>query len=360
MRAQILSKILLLSLVFFFYSLPKELTFADYFKPLKLDYLYNLLDEHQEEKKKLDKMFKVKKIYNLNKVKGKKVVSYSLFCKSDFTWDKQPSVKKGTIYKKSAAYGHKAQPFYTSYVQPLINQLRELKTLFPGWVARIYLAHDLEFLVPSLVRPNVEIFLMASNSIAAAPGAMWRFLVFDDPEVSVAYVKDADLALPRFGGDARTIQHMLEWVALKDSKGFFRLRDLGLPMVKMIRRIKRYSPIAACCFGAKNVHWVNMEKAMKGFILHRTLFPNESRNPLDISVPRHPYGYGNEFPSYGFDERFLTHVIYFEAADRDELTLIPTDHLLNNKGRNLPHNNWIKLDLRYTNYKAFNKYYGWQ
>ena len=58
-----------------------------------------------------------------------------------------------------------------------------------------------------------------------------------------------------------------------------------------------YSPILAGCFGGKKVDWIDMEKAMKGFILHRTLFPDEARHKEDTVLQRHPYGYGNRFPN---------------------------------------------------------------
>ena len=108
--------------------------------------------------------------------------------------------------------------------------------------------------------------------------------------------------------------------------------------------------------GAKNIHWISVEKAMKGFILHKRLFKNESRHHLDISLPDHPYGFGNEFPNYGFDERFLKHVIYFAAAKRDQLTLITTD-TPENRGKKLSTvNHLITLDLEFTNYKIFGEY----
>ena len=130
-----------------------------------------------------------------------------------------------------------------------------------------------------------------------------------------------------------------------ETKGLFRVL-LDNWIVKLHPRAN-YSPIPAGCFGGKKVNWVQFEKAMKGYILHRKLFPDEPRHHLDKAIlPGHPYGFGNQFPDYGFDERFLKHVIYFEALSRDQLTNISIEdfHLYS---VNL--HPWAKADLYYLN-----------
>lgn len=326
----------------------KRETFADVFKPLKVEYLYQLLDKHPEMRDKLDDMFRIKKKYNEKRKGNKKVISYSLFWKAPLASQKPPIVNKRTIYSKSATV-KRVESFYNMYAVPLMQQLKNFKKFYPDWIARVYLSADLEFLIPKLSGPDVEIFVMGSNSIAAAPGAMWRFLVFDDPRVKVAYVKDADKSLERLDGNFIKAKMVQKWAKSKKTRGFFRLRDMNYVASVAIPRNKWYSPISASCFGAKKVDWINMEKAMKGYILHRILFPDELRHRKDIVFDGHPYGFGNEFPSYGFDERFLKHVLYFEAAHRDELTLILTGKKLNK----FPPANWVRLDLDYTKNKIF-------
>ncbi len=326
-------------------------TFEDRFRPFTLDYLYGLFDSQKEKQPELDNLFRVKKLYNVKPLFKKKVMSYSLFWKAPLGTMNQPIVNKDTIYARSSSI-KQGRSFYAHYVQPLLHQLKTFKIHYPGWIARIYLAGDLEFLMQQFVDLDAEVFLMASDSIAAAPGSMWRFLVFDDPMVFAAQIRDADYSDNRFDGDYRHAPRIVSWFDSSNTRGFFRLRDVRHLSSIILPRTKRYSPIAAGGFGGKNVRWIDMEKAMKGFILHRMMHLDEPRHQEDLAFPDHPYGFGNRFPDYGFDERFLKHVLYFAAVGRDELTLISTDE----PQRYLPEtplNECIALDLSYCKQKTF-------
>jgi hypothetical protein len=319
-------------------------TFSDIFKPLPLKYLYDLVDAHPERAAELDTLFEVQKVHNLKRGHHKKVLAFSLFWKSPNLEIRQPEVNQRTVYQRSPSVKG-GLSFYQKYGGPLIRRLKTFKKFYPHWIARVYLAKDLSFLIPRLQGPDVEIFVMSTNSMRASPGAMWRFLVFDDPDVSVAYVRDADDAPGRMDGDFSHTNKILNWVHSDDTEGFFRVRDLGLLSRRVITH-KRYSPIVASAFGAKKVNWINMKKAMQGYILHRVLFANERRHPKDMPFVGHPFGFGNRFPDYGFDERFLKHVLYFEAIKRGQLTLISTDRM-RDRVRNLPRQNWVRLDIEY-------------
>lgn len=72
------------------------------------------------------------------------------------------------------------------------------------WKMRVYLENQLYYFVDMLVAEAVaavqndlhatrlEIFVMASNSVGAQPGMMWRFMAFDDKSLDVAFVVDVD------------------------------------------------------------------------------------------------------------------------------------------------------------------------
>ena len=112
-----------------------------------MTYLYNLLDEHPERKAELDTMFQVEQVYNLKEGTHKKVLSFCLFWKSAYLCDPQQVVNEKTIFEKNK-FIKQNKSFYETYVQPLLEQLKVYKTeTYPeGWVARVYLAHDLAFL----------------------------------------------------------------------------------------------------------------------------------------------------------------------------------------------------------------------
>ncbi len=332
----------------FHHSFSRQLTMATVYKPFPLNYLYKLVESNPATRNNLSRLFNVTKKFNLQPGKKKKVIAYSLFWKARFKHHHQPIVNEKTIYNRTSTV-KKNDSFNHLYVEPLIKQLEAIKHIFPRWIARIYLAHDLKFLIPRLSMPHVEIFLMESSSIAAVPGSLWRFLVFDDPAVDMAYIRDADCSENRYDGNFVHSPRVRKWLESVKTKGFFRLKNLAAQWLEY--RNLPYSPISAGAFGGKLVHWINMKKAMIGFIMHRTFYPNERRHRIDGALEGFPYGYGNEFPNYGFDERFLKHVLYFEAAKRKELTLIPTGYL-KKRIREVPRNHVLKLDLMYTKFKS--------
>lgn len=98
--------------------------FSDRYKPLNLDYLYNLVDSHPEMKNELDEMFRIKEKHNLKKRDQKKIIAYSLFWKSPHLSRPSPTVNKKTIYKP---HYDKSESFYDKYLQPLLHQVATAK-----------------------------------------------------------------------------------------------------------------------------------------------------------------------------------------------------------------------------------------
>lgn len=292
------------------------------FKYLPLEYLYKLYDEHPESHAILDSYFRVKRIINVKKTK--KLLTYSLF------WKPQDNVNQETIHEKRVMKG-RITSFYELYVEPLKRTISYFKKHEPKTRFRIYLASDLEFLITDLSSPNVEIFLMESSSIGHSPGAMWRFLAFGDKNVKWVCCQDSDEKERR-----RDIPLINKWLHDHSTTGFYRIHSTKSSDV-FDHAI--YSPIIANCFGAKRGHGIDFEKAMKGFILHRELFLDEDRHPQDTSLSGHPYGFGNHFPVYGFDERFLKHVIYFHLAKKAQLSTLVSSHskkeFLKNKAKGI-------------------------
>lgn len=342
-----------------------EETLADIFIPVHLDYLYALVDAHPERQEELDHMFTIEKTLNIKNVANKKVLAFSLFWKAVFLTHEQPFITKETIFKsnrtqlkKNMKKGGKkpVRTFYDKYVRPLFEQIKTAKKVYPGWIPRVYLAKDLELLAPLFVALDCEVIIMACSSARAAPGTMWRFLVFDDPQVDAVYVRDADSHKAQFDGDFGLAPLIKKWINDTATAGFFRLRDMRLLSSQTFKIQKpsphAYSTILAGCFGGKKVDWINMAKAMKGFILHRQLL---AERPLSAEEPpeiKHPFGFGAPFPVYGFDETFLKHVLYFAAADRDQLTLISTDSRALH-GKKAAFYRWFALDLAYTKNKTY-------
>lgn len=320
--------VVLLPLFFGFFSedSPKNsrdnvLDFRQWRKPVAPDYLYQLVDDHPEEKERLDSYFRVQKVFNLQPGNQKRVLAYSLFMKFAFQEYGEPVVNRESIYMKDCRY--KGTSWYERYAERLISNIENVQVFYPNWIVRIYLSNDLAFLIDDVFSkyPYVEVFLMESSSIAHNPGAMWRFLVYDDKSVACAIIKDADESF--FHSEKREKEFHV-WMNDKTKHGWYRNNNFW----RKYQRFEKfpydsgvvYSPLVANTFAFKRSNDdFQMEKAMKGFILHRQLDPEEVRYCKDSAVPNHPYGFGNLFPNYGFDERFLGHVVYYYTADRGKL-----------------------------------------
>lgn len=280
-------------------------TFDQVFKPLGIHYLYDLYDSHPEFHETLDSYFRIKRI--INPRKSTKVISYSLF------WKPQQDVTIEKVFEKRR-FKNKDTSFFEHFVKPIISNIEYFKSTEKRTTLRIYLAADLEFLIPYFDSSNVEIYLMESCSLGHSPGAMWRFLPLSDKSLNVVCMHDADDF-----ENQRYIRKVNEWLNEPHTSGFYRLYNhKGKEDLNTVN----YSPILAGRFGAKKWLVFDIEKAMKGYILHRMLFCDETRHPRDVAQGSHIWGFGNQFPDYGFDERFLKHVLYYYAANQRQLTLI--------------------------------------
>ena len=79
------------------------------------------------------------------------------------------------------------------YVRPLLDGAEKLREERPDIVFRVYLAADLEFLTDDLVTAGCEVMVMNGSSLRHNPGALWRFLAFEEAGRWVT-ITDADHA----------------------------------------------------------------------------------------------------------------------------------------------------------------------
>lgn len=300
--------------------------FSELYRPCTPEYLYHFFD-HYSDQETLNSYFRVQRIYNFHPGNKKKVISYSLFWKMPFLTQESVVVNRQTIHEVRP-HRMKGRSFYELYCAPLLQSIRDvIPRLYPGWVVRIYLANDLAFLIEDYFRhfTHVEVFLMESNSLAHSPGSMWRFLAFDDVNAEMVMIRDSDEVL-----DATCEKRAKHWIETPWTKGLFRDHNPAPYAIELESKdCIAYSPLVARVFGGKEIFkYINMEKAMKGFIAQRITFPDAPRYERDAPEKNHPYGFGNEFPSYGFDERFLKHVVYFLMTEQSLLKTLPRENFL--------------------------------
>ena len=275
------------------------------------------------ERAEHDDWFTIKKVLNRRKV-ADHVVAFSLFWKQAHLEDGElPELNRETLMNAEERGLVKRFAPWQHYVKPLIEGALHLQQIRPEVAVRVYLAADLEFLVPDLVHAGCEVFLMKTSSIRHNPGAMWRFLALEEKQKLVT-ISDSDRA-PLVGDDIQRTELMS-----KIGLGIWRvpvwgdLNDKGL---------MTYRPILGCQFGiAKGI---KVKTLMKALIWHtvRGSVSTQCRPPGcgEQSV------YGSKWPDYGFDEWFLQTALYPRMAKTGVLTFVHASA----KSRLLP------LDIEY-------------
>lgn len=222
------------------------------------------------------------------------------------------------------------------YVMPLLEGARSLRERRPEIVFRVYLAADLEFLVEDLVAVGCEVKVMKGSSIRHNPGALWRFLALEEKGRWVT-ITDSDRAKEVLSDIERTESVMAAGLGLWRVPYIF-------GSVENDNHPGYYRPINACQFGASGGQPV--ELLLRAFLWHtiRGTMPDKcwlsptkgKRSQLEI--------HGTEWPSYGFDEWFLTAALYPRFAFEGVLTFLPINQ------REVNH--WLALDIEYVTWAS--------
>jgi hypothetical protein len=173
------------------------------------------------------------------------------------------------------------------------------------------LAADLEFLVPDLLLAGCEIYLMQTSSLAHNPGALWRYLAFEEKEKWVTVV-DADRA-----------PHMLQDIERTEGTAKVGLGWWRVPVWGELNRYGKmnYRPFLGCQLGACT--WLPMNLLMQAMIWHskRGSMPHTATPPGCAAAEIA----GHDWPNYGYDEWFLSAAVYPRAAMDGILTFVPSD-----------------------------------
>jgi hypothetical protein len=253
----------------------------------------------------LDNIFKIKDIIPRKTPDNNKLISTSLFYRTADYWQEGSIIKSnnnlftkedleivGTTPKLKRA----GQSFQDCYVSKCFDE--KLIKNHPDWDFRVYLANDLQCLIPFFQNLNVEIVLMHHSSDAHNPGALWRYLSMtptisnheivsmretDEPLVTNAFLK---ILLDQLNNDCAHL-----------SRG-----------IQQTNTGNEMSLILGGQFACKPYKLnVNIETLMLGFI-YMSLIKNDLRKV--------------KYPNYGFDEAFLKHVIYWMLTNRGNLSTV--------------------------------------
>jgi hypothetical protein len=202
---------------------------------------------------------------------------------------------------------------WSYYVKPLLEGAYALQAAGREDVAfRVYLAADLEFLIPDLVEAGCEVRLMKSNSIRHNPGAMWRFLALAETDKLITIV-GADRASSPFFDIERT-----------EAMAGAGLNWWRVPVWGELNEIGNvsYRPFLALQFGSTG-GLTEVNTIMQALVWASQNQQIETFAKLPGCAPKPVHG--TVWPDYGFDEWFLLCGVYPRAAYDGVLTFVPSD-----------------------------------
>lgn len=217
--------------------------------------------------------------------------------------EKLVDAKRMGLVKRFAPWG--------SYIEPLYRHTRAAVEKHPDVTFRLYLASDLEFLVPELTEMGWEIHLMKSPSVRYCPGGFWRFLALEEEDTLVTVI-DTD----RMG----EVSHEIGRTQAMAEMGLGLWRVPGYYNSNLTKQV-RYRPILGGHFGARG--GIPIRKLIEAFVWH---WRHESL-PQTANVPgigERPIQFA-KWPNYGFDEWFQLAAMYPRLVPGGTLTFIPTD-----------------------------------
>ncbi len=265
----------------------------------------------KEEKEQLETWYGTDRILNAQPDR-QDIVSVSLFWKNVREGDPELPTPTREILQNAQAMGLalRFNP-WDHYVRPLLEQVPKITRKFQSVVVRVYLAKDMEFLADELAAAGNEVHVMKSSSINFAPAGLWRFLPFAEDGKRVT-VTDVD-RLNDIGPD---LQRTLTMEAA--GVGAWRV---PVPIDLTDDRLVCYLPFMGCQFGVRG-GLMDVRKLLDAFTWH---VRNEKIEPLVIFPGCGPLRIqAHSWPSYGFDEYFMTVVAYPRLAQHGMLTFVPS------------------------------------
>lgn len=301
------------------------MTWSDVF-PILTDELYDdyLASASKKARKEAETWFSEQRTINPRDVGH--IVSVSLFWKN--IRSEQPDIViRNRADFMSAGKRRKLLRFepWSHYVAPLLEGSYRLHASRSDVAFRVYLASDLEFLIPDLVEAGCEVRLMKSSSLRHNPGAMWRFLAFGDTGKLVTVV-DADRARLVELDVARTeamAQSGLNWWRVPV---WGELNEVGNVS---------YRPFIGLQMGSRG-ELKEIRTIMEALVWATQNGKIETFAKLPGCAPKPVHG--TVWPDYGFDEWFLLSAVYPRASYDGVLTFVPSDA----KSR------LLALDVQYT------------
>ncbi len=200
---------------------------------------------------------------------------------------------------------------WENYVEPMLHQAPWAMSENREVEFRVYLANDLQFLIPELTAVGWTVHLMKSASERYCPGGFWRFLALE--EDALVTVVDADRAAACHSEIKRTETMHELGLGLWRVPGYYNAE---------VTHGVRYKPILGGHFGARggDLPICEMIAALRWHcenesIRKTAIIPGIGEKLLPFTT----------WPGYGFDEVFLLVALYPRLVRRGTLSFLPVD-----------------------------------
>jgi hypothetical protein len=265
-----------------------------------------------DEQRDLDQMFEVAEV--LFPKLGHHVLSTSLYC-----WPHDPENKRITpVNKETLQQPHPSvkgnDSWWNVYLIPLLLSLDQVRS---PWTVRIHLAPDLEFLIPVLKHPKVELRIMRHISTNTIPGMLWRYLPLEDDVILMARGTDTlwpdrvvQAAIPRMLSGPNALLRRFRPIDINGAN-FFVYRSIPGPIL------------------TKPGLGSGFTEAAKAWIWHqqRAYWPRHVDLPgADGEIFEAPKFAMSHWARYGQDEQLLSHWLYYRAAQKGIHSIIDASH----------------------------------
>ncbi|MFT5115867.1 MAG: DNA-binding beta-propeller fold protein YncE [Parasphingorhabdus sp.] len=227
--------------------------------------------------------------------------------------------------------------WHSKYVENLLRNLEEFPELFDTskWKVKLYThGESLEILAPGLIKELqgfdfLEIHCMAHDSPLLSPGTLWRFLSLSDQTLEQLLILDIDESWQN------DVDHWYRLLADNQQpltrahhiprKGFW--LNLMNPWGIVGGKAYNYLPLMAskvmarpALLGLRSVDFLmsayivlRKQRVANGFPCTQVA-DDEPITPHNSPYHGMPYGFGNHWNGYCFDERFLAHVVFHHAV----------------------------------------------
>jgi len=260
--------------------------------------------------KEISELYEIKSI--INKLDKVNCISFTFFCQnSNNTFPNEYGIIDFT---------NTSSNWYKKYVNNLYKFIYDFNNskYSKSFKIRIYLENQLESFIPQLKQNNVEIYHMKNNSIGLCPGALWRFLVFDDKDINVAFSFDID---ETFSNYYKYIDSFL--LSDKTLGRYFQYYNKSFCVIKNDIAVN-YAVVFGGVIGMRPKEIDEKELNFKSTIINYTIFrmlrassnfPNLERDTDLQTIYNKPignniYGMGGHWNTYGFDEKIWKHIFF--------------------------------------------------